>query len=191
MLRKKCLPVILISISTFAVSAQESDLSYSYVDIAYQKGDWLNADFDGLRIGISAVISGPVFIVGSYAIDEFDEVDIDVDVFDVGLGFHLPVYNNIDFAASAEYVNYMFDTLGEEIDIDGYRVNAGFRAKPHEVFELSAFMHYADIEDEDNTGLSVEARYFFTPVASVGLVYSKDYDIDDLDIMTFNARLNY
>ena len=200
MLRKKLLPVILISISTFAVSAQESDLSYSYVDIAYQKGDFLNADFDGFRVGMNAAVRGPVFVVGSYAITDFDDIDIDFKIFNIGLGFHVPIDKKIDFVASAEYVNYNSNILDE--DEDGYRISAGVRArpedfsagvrtKPEDFFELSAFIHYSDIEDEDNTGLSLEARYFFSPTASFGLVYSKDYDFDTLDFVTFNARIDY
>jgi len=191
MLTKKLLPVFFTFISVFAVSAKEKDLSYSYVDIAYQRGDFLNADFDGIRIGMSKAITGSVFIIGSYAIDEFEDPDLELDfkTFDIGLGFNLPLYKKIHFVASAEYVNYDVEISDE--DDDGYRINAGIRAKPNEFFELSAFTHYADIEDEDNTGLSVEARYFFTPVASVGLIYSKDHDADELDIITFNARLDY
>ena len=176
--------------AAFNSYAEDSDLSYTYVGLAYQTGEVLNEDFSGFGVSGSAALNESIFVIGNYnrmTSDDkynvgFGSDDIEVTQFDLGLGFHTPVAKNIDFVASLSYADAEIKYFGNKADGNGYLLNAGIRAKPTEMLEFGAAINYADIEDDGETGYSLSARYFAAPTLSIGLGYGSADDIDTLSL---------
>jgi hypothetical protein len=190
MFKRKLLIGALASVAACSSFAEDSDLSYTYVGVAYQTGEIVDEDFAGFGIGGSAAINDSIFVLGQYSSlisdDEFDvgfgAGDIEVTQFNFGIGFHTPMANNVDFVASLSYVDAEIEYLGVTVDGNGYLLSLGVRGKPTDVLELSAAINYADIEDEGEAGYGVSARFFAAPKISIGLGYGSADDVDTISL---------
>jgi hypothetical protein len=176
--------------------AQTSPLSYDYVEGNLGTGDFFDEDYSFYGAGISYSINESLFLRGSYFDGSTDD-DIDFPIgsskveisgYDIGLGFHTPVTQAIDFVVSGSYISRELELFGFSEDGDGYSVDAGFRFKPVEQLELNVFVDYEDMESENDTGYSASAYYFFTPTFSLGGVYAK---ADDLDSIAASIRFHF
>lgn len=197
MIKRKLLVCALASAALSASYAEESELSYTFVGIAYQTGEIIDEDFGGFGIGGSAAINDSIFVLGQYSSltsdDEFfngvGTDDIEATQFNFGVGFHTPIASNVDFVASLSYADAEFESsgLGVSEDGNGYLVSAGVRGKPTDVLEFGVSINYADIEDEGETGFGVLARFFAAPKISLGLAYGS---ADDVDTVSFDVRFD-
>ncbi|MBR9911146.1 MAG: hypothetical protein GYB33_12430 [Gammaproteobacteria bacterium] len=106
----------------------------------------------------------------------------------LGVGFHTPVSNIVDFVAILAYAEAEVKTRGLKEDGNGYLVSAGVRSKPTDKLEFAAFINYSDIENESETGYALGARYFVLPPASLGLGYES---ADDVDVFVFDIRFDF
>ncbi len=178
------LPALLVSsISTMA----NEHLSYTWIEL-----DYVNLDIDGydndrniiedLNDGNGWGVHGSFgftnnwFVFSKYSstksdvafIDEFDQIfnsDTDIDRFDLGVGFHMPVADNSDIVLRAAYVdvdvgNFNFgetgnDSFGDLKDdnSDGYLADISFRSQVNKAIEGSVGLRYTEIEKVDNVGL--------------------------------------
>lgn len=192
---KKLLIGALASSAACVVFAEDSNISYTYVGLAYQTGEVLDEDFSGFGIGGSTALSDAVFLIGQYSSltsnDEYDVGfgydDIEATQFNLGIGFHTPIEANVDFVAALSYADAEVEYLGLTEDGNGYLVNAGVRAKPTDALEFGASINYADIEDEGETGYSLSARFFAVPKVSIGLGYGS---ADDVDTVSLDVRFD-
>ena len=195
MFKGKLLVCALASAALSTSYAEESELSYTFVGIAYQTGEIVDEDFGGFGIGGSAAINDSIFVLGQYSSltseDEFfygfGTDGIEVTQFNFGVGFHTPIASNVDFVASLSYAYAEAKFAGLSEDGNGYIVSAGVRGKPTDVLEFGASINYADIEDEGETGFGVSARFFAAPQISLGLAYGSS---DDVDTVSFDVRLD-
>lgn len=143
------------------MSAQASELSYSYVELDY---NWMNIDDEGLDIdpdgwGIkgSVSIADNWYLFGGYmqGDDTDDDFDVDVDVAqtNIGIGWRHPISDKADFNGELSYIHQNVDVdfggFDEDADGDGYRLSAGLRGEMAENFEGYVKANWTDGSDFD------------------------------------------
>jgi len=74
-------------------------LSYIYVGAGYSDGDVEDVDIDGFDIYGSVDINESFFALASYQALEINEFGaaLDIDQAEIGVGFHIPLSDVIDF----------------------------------------------------------------------------------------------
>lgn len=166
--------------------AEDTGLSYTYVDLTYQQGDSDGFDLSGYRVGGSAAISDSFFLSGEYRLLVSDDElqigpfsdDIELTQYHIGVGFHLPIVTNTDFVTSLFYSRYETEFLTFGDDSDGLLATAGVRSKPADIVELGLSVNYSRTHGESETEHEVSARFFVIPKISIGLSYGATDHID-------------
>jgi len=164
------------------MSAQASDLSYSYVELDYNQMDVddgsLDINPDGWGIKGSVSIADNWYLFGGYmegndTIEDLldtdvppdgiaDDVDVDMDQTQVGIGWRHPISDRADFNGELSYIHQTVD-VGENIptncgcgftpntgfDADGYRLSGGLRGELAENFEGYIKANWTDGSDFD------------------------------------------
>lgn len=161
-------------------AAEESELSYSNVDISYLNGDVLSLHGDGYGVSGSVGFADSWFASLSYNSigyrggSEFDEIEFDI-------GYHWGLNSSSDFVVSVGYFDIDDDDkiLGQS-EADGYDVTVGVRSKPLENFEYGAFIQYYDGSNvSSGYETSLEGRYHLSVPVSFGIKY-RDSDLVQL-----------
>ena len=167
--------VLLIILFAFSASVYADGFSYNSVTVSYGQIDFdnLNADGDSLGIGASAEIGESFFVFGGYGVADIGDsvVSVDVDSWDVGIGYHMPISDSVDFVSSLsyEYVDISAPGLGS-VDDNGIGLGVGLRYAANERFEINAGISYVDFSDGgDDTTFSAGFLYNFTESFSVGV----------------------
>jgi hypothetical protein len=197
MFKKVLIIAAISSVASLPLIAEESSLSYTYAGIGYANGDIddLAADFKGYSLYGSKALNDSFFLAGSYLsletddqfTDGFSTDEIEATGFSLGIGFHTPINETVDFVSSLSYSDAEVEFAGDTEDGNGYVLAAGVRALPSDVLELSAGIDYADVDGGSETGYSLGARYFTTSDISLGLGYGSS---DDFDAITFDIRFD-
>ena len=217
MIKKTLIVGALSSIVSWSALAADSPLSYSHAGVGYMTGDIADVDFSGFGIYGSHALNDSFFVIGGYTSISSDDKfviesgsgeiesgpgeiesgpgeigsgsdDIEATQFSIGLGFHTPISDAIDFVATLSYADAEVEFFDFTEDGNGYILSAGVRAKPTQEIELQAFLNYADIEDGSETGYLLGARYFTMPTLSLGLNYGSS---DDFDSFSFDVRFDF
>lgn len=195
MFKKALILGALASISSYSAAEQET-FSYNFAGIGYQQVEILDEDFGGFGFYGSAAINESFFILGEYSSIESDDQfdigagpdDIDATEFSLGIGFHTPISDTVDFVSTLAYADAEVESSGVSIDGNGYVLTAGVRAMLSDVVEVGGSVGYADIEDESDTGISLYGRYYTTDTVSLGLGYAS---ADDADSLIFDLRMDF
>lgn len=139
-MKKTLLAFALLASMPFAASASDSVLNYDYVEVGYAN---LDGDADGAYVRGSADVGNAGFYVfGEYARVEIDDTDIDVNLGEVGVGYHKDLTARTDLLGEVAYANV--EALG--YDADGYRASVGVRSALHPRFNGLAKVNYRDYE---------------------------------------------
>jgi Ax21 family sulfation-dependent quorum factor len=128
------------------LSAQADDkLSYTYVEGHYVDVD---GDADGFGVRGSFEFGQSNFYgFGAYQNVEFDNTSIDVDLWDLGIGYAHGISPN---AALISELAYIKADAGSGADADGYRVSVGLRGSFSDSFEGLLKANYTDGSDFDS-----------------------------------------
>jgi hypothetical protein len=144
-----------------AVSA--ADFDYTFVDAGLVNTELdagpFDVDGDGLGVSGSIGISDSMHIVAGYSDVGYD-FSVDSTSWNVGLGFHTDINDDLDFVADVSYIDVQVDTPFGSADDDGLGVGAGIRFHAGEKVELDASLQYVDLEESD-TVLNVGGRFYF------------------------------
>ena len=178
----------LISLLALAAPAMADDLSYNFLEFGYAQIDVddLNVDGDGFAIGGSFEVGDQMFVSAGYGAADLD-FGIDLDELFVGLGFHTPVGDNVDFVGTISYVSVEASAGGFSADDDGFGASVGLRAMVSDVVELAGGINYVDLSDSgDDTSFGGSAWYYFTDTFALGL--QADFG-DDISSYGIGARL--
>ena len=174
--------------------AQAEGLSWSYVDAAYINTDIesFDEDVDGFALRGSYEIVDNVFVFAGYA-DQGTSVaglDIDLQSYNLGLGYAWPLGKALDLYGKVGYVSAEADVDGlGDADDDGYSLAVGLRGRAIEQLELEGAVSYVDLSDSgDDTTLDLGARWYFTPQFAVGLESSFG---DDANTYGLGVRWNF
>ncbi len=142
-MKKIILTILSLSLSIFTYA----ELSYQFAQITHTSIDDDLGDASITSFDISTEAGENIFSVWSYGKGDFDDLDIDVNLFEFGLGYHTPISESADFVSLIEY--YRGDTDGlVNSDLDGYGISIGIRAKLAEKVEFLVGVTYSDIDIE-------------------------------------------
>lgn len=155
-MKRSLLALALVAIAPFA--AADDKLSYSYVE-----ADYLNVDGDadgfGVRGSFEFADSG-FYGFGGYNSVELDDFDVNVDTYDLGLGYAYDMSPNTDLIGELAYMNSDADGF----DVDGIRASFGVRGSFSPAFEGLAKVNYIDGDEIDGDySVTVGAQYKFNP----------------------------
>ena len=152
-------------------SAQAADLSYSYIEGGWQKFDIdRGSDSDGWVVNGSAALGENFHIYGGYGQNELDILNVDAEVWRLGVGWNTGISDNSDLVVRANYVEAKTDIPGfRSVKADGYEAEVGVRTAFGQKFETYAAAGYVDVErgSGDFYG-KLGGQYKFTP--TFGLV---------------------
>ena len=149
--------IALALVAMLPLAAQADDkLSYTYVDLGYVNVDG-DADGYGIRGSVEFGDSG-FYGLGGWRTVEIDGTNIDVDQWELGVGYAHGLSDNLDLLAEAAYTEA--EVFG--FDTDGYRASVGLRGSFSENFEGLIKANYVDGDDVDGdfTG-TIGAQYKF------------------------------
>ena len=142
------------------MSAQASELSYSYIegDYAWMSIDDEDLDIDPSGFGIkgSVAVGEAWYLFGGYlqGDDSQDGIDVDTAQTNVGIGWRHAISDKADFNGELSYVHQNVDVdfgggFSGDADGDGYRLSAGIRGEMAENFEGYAKANWTDGSDFD------------------------------------------
>ncbi|MCX7032654.1 MAG: Ax21 family protein [Arenimonas sp.] len=151
--------IALALVALLPLSAQADDkLSYTYIE-----GNYVNVDGDADGFGARGSVAfgeSNFYGFGSYSMVEVDDVNVDIDLTDIGLGYAFSLSDNADLISEIAYVNADVDGLGSA---DGYRASVGVRGSFSDNFEGLVKANYIDGSDVDGDfSGTVGAQYKFT-----------------------------
>ncbi len=175
-----------------AAPLASADLSYSNATIGYVFDgdiDGTSVDVDGFVFSGRYAVNENIFLLGNYQQLETDPGNLDIDRFDIGVGYHSPVTEQIDVVGTFSYS----DVEVANIDGDGFEFTAGLRGMPNSMLEFGAYLVYEDIDSDNagsdsDTGFALEGRYLLGNNISAGLNYR---DVSDLQTFSINARFDF
>jgi opacity protein-like surface antigen len=161
-----------MALFAFSATAYADDFGYSAVTVSYGLIEFDDADGTSLGIDLSFEVGDSFFVFGGYGMAEIeDSVDTaDIDAYNLGIGFHMPLSDKIDLVASAsyEYAEVTVPLLGS-VDDNGYGLGLGLRFAATEKIEINGSVNYVDFSDRGNdTTLGAGFLYNFTSNFSLG-----------------------
>lgn len=140
--------------------------SYTYGELGYMHFDADKYDGNGARVNISFGATEHIFVKMGYArtfVDVNTVSDIDVDRFNIGIGGHMGITDNIDVLGVASYIDHEYSGgIPTESD-EGYQVDLGVRGMVSKKVELNATASYRHIaltsvlgvQDDEDVGVEV------------------------------------
>ena len=140
---------LLIILFAFSGSVYADGFSYNSVTASYGQIDFddLNADGDILSINGSAAIGESFFVFGGFGMADISDnvVSADVDSWDVGIGYHMPMSDSVDFVSSSIDMSTLHPPATDNVQSKAVRylitVEPPFRpmiAKPQESRDSSS-----------------------------------------------------
>ncbi len=179
----------LLLVAAAAASAQQSDLSYSYVSGAYSKADYdgFSGNADAIGLGVSLEVSPNFHLFGSYTSTDLGS-NADASTLQAGVGYHTPISQVMDVVAEFSYVTTEFDLGPASIDDDGFGLGVGIRAMATPRLEVDAGVTYVDLDSGNDTALNAGFLYNATQNVAVGLGASWD---DDVSVWSLNGRVYF
>lgn len=189
------------AVAAFALAsqaqAQNTQVSYDYLEISATQGEILDTDFTGYSATASFSLSDSVFMSASYSDGETDDKigfgfgasKVEARGFDFGFGYHMPISSSTDFVTRLSYVRAEAEYAGFSDDANGYGVDLGVRSFVLPNLELEALAVYSDGSDMDGeVGLNINAKFFITPAFALIVGYS---DGDDTNGVSAGLRFNF
>lgn len=128
------------------VSAQASELSYSFVELDYTSSHstFLGGSIygtEGFGIRGSFGFADKFYVNGGYTANDFDNFSsANHDEWEVGFGYHHALYDQADMIAEATFIKINSDAVDEE----AYRLSFGLRGSITDKFEGIAKLSYND-----------------------------------------------
>lgn len=174
-------------------SVSAAKFSYNFVEVSVAK-----VDIDGANntygIGGSYDINSNVNLLGAFTTTDagtIDGVDLDINSYQLGIGYHTPIAESTDAVANISYVNLELEgSLGNataSVDESGYGAGVGVRHMFSDQLEGDASVDYIDINDFSDTSVSVGGRFHFNETISAGLGYTSG----DEDTVSGTLRMSF
>lgn len=178
-------------------SAQQSALSYNYIEGNVTKGEISDFDFTTIGAELSIALGDALFVKGSVAEGESDDKifggqfsdNIDISAYTLGLGAHLPISSRTDFVTEVSYIKNEVGYRGFDQDADGYGVEAGIRTMLSDSVELAGSVNYVDGDDIDGEiGFALDARFYLSQRLSLSVGYAER---DEVTGLAAGVRFNF
>jgi len=132
------------------MSAQASELSYSFVEIDYtnSSSEVLSGsvyDTEGYGIRGSFGFAENFYVSGGYQQNDFDFAGADEDRWNVGFGYHRAMYDQADWFVELNYTD--ISSFAPVLDDNYYDITFGLRGSISDRFEGIAKLSYNDGAD--------------------------------------------
>lgn len=165
----------LLAALPFAATAAEG-VSYSYVEGGYAATNTDAGDADGFAVGGSGAVAPNFHLFGNYSKQEIEDTNIDFDQWRLGVGYNHELNPQVDLVTRVAYEKFDAgdDAFGNDLDADGYSVEAGVRGALTPNFEGYAMAGFEDGEtigggDRDGEFYGrVGAQVKFNPTWGIG-----------------------
>ena len=146
----KLAALTLLAALPLAATAAEG-VSYNDVEGGYAGTETDGGDADGWAVNGSGAIAPNFHLFGGYSNQEIDDTNIDFDQWRVGVGYNHEVSPRADLVTRVAYEKFDAgrDILGNDLDADGWSVEAGVRGSLTPALEGYAM---AGFEDGDAIG---------------------------------------
>lgn len=150
------------------MSAQATELSYSFVEVDYTNSNSeifgsSTLDTDGYGVRGSFGFAENFYVSGGYQKNDFD-IGVDEDRWNVGFGYHREMYDQADWFVEVGYTK--IDSFAPVFDENVYDVSVGLRGSISDRFEGIAKFSYNDGAD---FGGAIYPQYDGAFSATVGL----------------------
>ena len=151
------------------MSAQASELSYSFVEVDYlnSSSELFSSSFydtEGYGVRGSFGFAENFYVSGGYANNDFSFAGLDEDRWNVGFGYHRALYDQADWFVEVGYTD--INSFAPFLDDNYYDVSFGLRGSISDRFEGIAKLSYNDGAD---FGGAVYPQYDGAFSATVGL----------------------
>lgn len=170
----------------WVASAQASNFNYNYFQIGYIKSDIdledTNIDGNSFSLSGSFAVNQKVNAIALYQTGNFD-LDLDTDLFGIGVGIHNPLSSNADAVFNAMFVDAQVKaaSLGREDDA-GYTVEAMLRYASNPKVEINAGIEVVNLYDDTENVFGVGTLIKFDSERSFVISYSKGDNSSDIGI---------
>ena len=172
--------LLLVHSATFAQSATQPALRYSFGELRYID---IDNGGDGVELGGSFQFNNNWFGVASFSSYDLGR-NVDASSFEIGAGYIFPFQEDWDIQANARIIRTEVDTPGGSVDDTGIGLLGGLRGLIAPQFEVRGNLHYINVDDSD-VFLEVAGDWYFTPQFAAGL--SVEFG-GDVDVWTLGAR---
>ena len=162
------------------------ELSFSYVELNYLITDSDDADDTLGGLELLGSLELPLNFFAQASISRQSD-DADLDQYRLGAGYHLPVGDRVMAYGLLSYARTEVDDSGDDFDDNGVAGELGARTIVSEKLELNGAAKWLNVDDND-FGLSIGARWFFTPAVSVG---GRIDSIEGEDSIALGARFQF
>lgn len=179
-----------------SLASAEETFSYSYISGVYSflgaEARNLPEDFTGAGVGLAfgIDISPSIALTASYVTSVVDAstfkgelVDLETDTYSLGLAFHRPLSEKIDWiaglnisraeAVTEAHINGAFDAPDRtEEDLSGHALYTGLRHKNSDKTELNVSVSRLSVESQNSTILELGFSYYFTQAFTWDISYA-------------------
>ena len=174
--------ILLVILFAFSTAVYADGFNYNSVTASYGQIDFddFSSDSDLFAIEGSFAVSDSFHVFAGYGIGEIEDdfSSVDIDQWNIGLGYNTSLSDKIDLVVglSYEYIELSAANL-ISIDDNGIGVSVGLRMAATEKLEVDAGISYVDFSDGgDNTAFGGGVLYSFTETFAVGASVSFDDD---------------
>lgn len=187
--------VLFTALIALSASATAQDFDYNYLNLGYQRvtlDDGLfDVDGDGIGLSGSFEINESFTIFGGYGMAEFEEagIEVDADTLSVGIGWHTPLSDRVDFVTGLSYEYIDLSAVGQSVDDNGFGLGVGLRFAASDKVEINGGISYIDMSDSgDDTGFGLGLLYGVSENIDIGV--SGDWG-DDSSAYGINGRFYF
>lgn len=174
--------ILLIILFAFSTAVYADGFNYNSVTASYGQIDFddFSSDSDLFAIEGSFAVSESFHVFAGYGVGEIEDniSSVDLDQWNIGLGYNTSLSDKIDLVVglSYEYIELSAANL-ISIDDNGIGVRVGLRMAATEKLEVDAGISYVDFSDGgDNTAFGGGVLYSFTETFALGASVSFDDD---------------
>ncbi len=185
--------MLVILFFSFSVSVSAQSANYDYIQGSYGRMDFnsngLDIDGDGFGLSASFGVAENFHLFGEYQTADLGS-GVDLNLLELGGGYHTTISPNLDVYANLGYVNFEVEAGGfGSVDEGGFSVGLGLRGMVSDAVELYGGLDYVDFDDGDGEVRST-AGFMLALTESVG-VGGKAALWDDFNIYQLNVRLYF
>ena len=163
-----------------------SELSFSYVELNYLITDSDDADDTLGGLELLGSLELPLNFYCQASISRQSD-DADLDQYRIGAGYHLPIGDVVMAYGLLSYARTEVDDTGDDFDDNGGAGELGARMLASPKLELNGAAKWVNV-DENDFGLGIGARWYFTQAVSVG---GRIDSIEGEDSLAFGARFQF
>ena len=169
----------------FSATVSAQGINYNYVQGSYGRieldNPGGNVDGDGFGLSASFAINDNFHVFGEYQTADFSPGD--VDLLELGAGYHNNIAQNLDVYANLGYLQ--FDATGASKE-DAFSVGIGLRGAVSDAVELYGGLDYVDFQDSDSETRS-NAGFILSLTETWGVGLKASF-WDNVNIYQLNAR---